>query len=170
MENHKVLEEIKNIYQIVSGQIAFIESKNGALIVFNVAMITVMLSSNQFITCLAKGALVGFSISCIIGLRSFSPNRYECKRIKAIDFWNDSLIYFRNIAKYDARNPKQYVDDLCISLKENFDINKSDLVYSYANEIIVLSKIIVIKHRSFMQAGLVTVWSIAVLIVDILMK
>lgn len=170
MEGNNVLGELKNIYQIVHGQIVFIESKNGGLLVFNAAMITI-LSSSKIITYWGfKVAIIGLFISCMIGLYSFAPTSYKCKKIKAVDYWNDSLIYFRNIAKYDSRDSKIYIRHLCHSLGINEDIADSELANSYAKETIILSQIIIIKNNAFRYAQYVSVLSLLLFIFFMIVK
>ena len=168
MDGDKVLEELRNIYQIVNGQIVFIESKNGGLVVFNVAMITILLSSNLITNWDFKVAVIGLLISCVIGLYSFAPISYKCKRVKVIDYWNDSLIYFRNIAKYDSRDSKKYIQHLCHGMAINEGIADNELANSYAQEIIILSQIIVIKNTAFRYAEIISMISLALFVIKIM--
>lgn len=164
MEGDKVLEELKNIYQIVNGQIVFIESKNAGLLVFNAAIVTILANSNTINYWGFKVAIIGLFISCMIGLYSFSPTSYKCKKIKVVDYWNDSLIYFRNIAKYDSRDSKKYIQNLCHSLAINDNIADSELANSYAKEIIILSQIIIIKNNAFRYGEIVSMISLLLFI------
>lgn len=165
-----VLEELKNIYHIISNQIVFIESKNGALIVFNVTILATLLDEISLDGLIIKISIIGLVISCIIGLISFSPFSYKCDNVKAIDFWNNSLIYFRNIAKYDSHRPDLYINDICKSLKIDNIFHENDFVYSYAYEVIILSKIIAIKDTAFRRAGIITICSLLLMILARLVK
>lgn len=169
MKDCRVLEELKNIYQIIHNQCVFIESKNGALVVFNIAVVTIMLSSQLFDQNIHKIAAMGFCISCLIGFFSFSPKEYQCKNIKIIDYWNHSLIYFRHIAKeYGVRNAELFLKDLCRSLGDPFYFEENALVYSYASEIVILSSIIEIKHVAFRRARTITIISLILMMTGIL--
>lgn len=108
---------------------------------------------------------------------SFSPNSYNCKNIKPIDSWNHSLVYFRYIAKKfgirnkkdEIRNTELYVKKLCESLGETFNIENDSLAYSYANEIVVLSSIIEIKHSAFRRARTITIFSLILTMLGLLL-
>lgn len=169
-KNNRVLEELKNIYQITHNQCVFIESKNGALVVFNIAVVTIFISNNLLNSCILKFAVAGLFISCFFSFSSFSPSSYNCKNIKPIDDWNYSLIYFRYIAKeYGIRNAELYVKNLCESLGEIFNFENNSLVYSYANEIVVLSSIIEIKHSAFRRARTITIFSLILTMLGLLL-
>lgn len=170
MDGDKVLEELRNIYQIVNGQIIFIESKNAGLVVFNVAIITIILNSPLIVNWGIKVIILGLLISCIIGFYSFAPNCYKCKRIKKIDYWNDSSIYFRNIAKYNSKDSKEYIKQLCRDLIVNDDIAEIGMANSYAKEIIILSQIIVIKDNAFRYAEITSIIFLIVFIFEIILK
>lgn len=163
MDDNKVLlEELRNIYQISFQQITFTESKNGALIVFNAAMLTIFLSNATLLNFAQVIYSAGLMVSCLIGFASFAPLSYRYDSKSQIDDWNSSLIYFRNIAKYDGRQWERYVKDLCKSLNVPYIHQDNSLVGGYAQEIIVLSKITAIKNSFFRVALLITVISIVV--------
>lgn len=145
-----MLDELRNIYQIVKDQMIFAESKNGALLVFNMALMAVLLTNDMGSKELRMVVFLGLVVSCVISLFSFAPIKYESGKIRRIDNWNTSVIYFRNIASH---NNDSFFMELCKHLGEKEEAFEGfSIVESYSQEIIVIARITVIKNRAFRRA------------------
>lgn len=160
-----LLEELRNIYQINKDQLIFAESKNGALLVFNMAALAIFSYSGKGNICFEIIPVAGFVISCIISFLSFAPLTYDVRNIHKIDIQNSSIIYFRNIASYD---PNDYLTALCeqMGCPSNCYTDYS-ITSGYAQEIIVLAKITVLKNRAFRTAMWISVFSLLTVTVGI---
>ena len=156
MEESKALliEELRHDYQLVKEQLIFAESKNVALMAFNIALLAILLQSDtmKIANYLAS---IGLATSCLIGFFSFAPLSYSVKKIKKIDKDNQSIIYFRNIAIYSVDD---YLSNLCKEIGLPIATFRSfKLAKSYAEEICIISRITVIKNRSFSIAMRISV-------------
>ena len=167
MKDEKIiLEEIRNIYEIVRNQMFFAESKNATVLVFNAAALAFFLQNNFNKGFVSAIAIIAASAACILGVLSFHPLKYDTKHFAKIDKDNSSLIYFRNIASYKT-------DEYLRALYKNFSVdynpnNSCKMVYDYAEEIMVISNITIIKNDIFSISMLSTVVSIVCMIITIL--
>lgn len=159
-----LLEELRNIYQINKDQLIFAESKNGALLVFNMAALSVFIGTAAHIV-FEIVSVVCFVISCIISILSFAPQTYSIRNIDKIDEDNSSIIYFRNIASYNA---DKYLATLCKQMACPSVCYSDYLIASdYAQEIIVLAKITVLKNRAFQIARRINIFALLTITVGI---
>lgn len=150
-----LLEELRNIYHISKDQLVFAESKNGALLVFNMAALAIFSYNNKANVVFEIISVAGFVISCIISFFSFAPLTYDIRNIHKIDKQNSSIIYFRNIALYDSDG---YLTTLCKQMGFPSNCYRGYLIaFGYAQEIIVLAKITVLKNRAFRTAMWISV-------------
>lgn len=161
-EDKVVLEELRNIYEIVRNQLTFAESKNATVLVFNAAALAFFLKKDNIDSCFGVMAIILASFACILGILSFSPPKYDIPHFKKIDKTNNSLIYFRNIATYKN---EEYLNAIYSKFGLKYRKNHNQMTYDYAEEIIVLANITIIKNDIFMIAMVMT--SIAVFLMAV---
>lgn len=167
-ENLLLLEELKSIYKINKDQLLFAESKNGIALVFNMSILSAFLEKCYTGLFIDKIVIIGVLLSSIIAFLSLSPFSYDSGKNKKIDSWNDSIIYFRNIAAYDVED---YIIELCSQLQIIYDpLKVFRLSIAYAQEIIVISEIVVLKNKAFKWAMLSSALSVIVIAVSFIVE
>ena len=164
-EDKEVLEELRNIYEIVRNQLTFAESKNTTVLVFNAAALAFFLRQDNNDSCIGVVAIILASFACILGILSFSPLKYDLHHFKKIDKNNNSLIYFSNIATYKNED---YLNAIYSKFGLKYRKNSNQMAYDYAEEIIVIANITIIKNDVFMIAMVMTSMAILLMAVAII--
>ena len=136
---------LKEIFSNVNNWLIFAETKNAALVGFNIAILAI---SDKFLENIFKCSGLGlclFLFGILCPLISFFPiyNKFKIFRKKR----GNNLLFFVDIAMYDE---EQYINEL----KENYIdmryVNEKDkLVRDYAMEIVTNSQITVYKLFMF---------------------
>ena len=143
--------------------LSFAEAKNAALIVFNMTLIGMLVSTDDLIMIYKLIFSIPFVISIIISLCSFWPNIFEilkrkdaCKvnvnnHFKGKDNCktNKNLLFYGNVAKID--DAKEYIE--LVRTRYYSQVLMEDVEtkinIDFANEIITNSKIAVKKYNMF---------------------
>lgn len=163
-----LLEELRNIYQINKEQLVFAESKNGVLLVFNMAFLGIVLNYENICRPLLTLIIIGIALSSFISFISFAPLTYDSKTIKKIDKENTSIIYFRNIAEY--QNSNDYLNKLCQELKlGDLGLDSFEIAKSYAQEIIIIARITNIKNNAFRSSLTITLLVLGLLTIALVL-
>ena len=166
-------DRLRLVLSLANEWVKFAETKNGALLVANSAAFFGVLSLAQPFT--AKGGLVEISISLclvllcvssVLCLISFIPSVWQRCRFgseKPAD--DDSLIFFRDIARYD---PCAYLDALHArsgkTSPHSFDKFEEDL----ARQSIEVSQTAIRKYRYFDFAVRFTIIAVVSMVVAVL--
>lgn len=143
----KVRELLKEVLSSVNTWLHFAEAKNAALIAFNVAIISLIISSNQLhdSVILFTGICVCLLISTVLSLLSFKPvfNAVSCKKTH-----EENLLFYAYIASLE---PKEYIRLVRLTYFPNNELTDEEdpLCIDYAKEIIVNSQISVRKLKMF---------------------
>ncbi len=144
---------VKDIFENVNNWLKFAEAKNGAILVFNSALIAVLFNileeynnNDFFIMLYLYEAIFFLSLAIVIALLSFVP----MLEYPYISFEepkeNDNLLYFGHIAKYHQHNDRY--KSKVKGLLEESDSNSSFDDY-YLEQIITNSKITYVKYKQF---------------------
>lgn len=165
-KDKEVLEELRNIYEIVRNQLVFAESKNTTVIVFNAASLAYFLNQDNINSFIGVVAMALASAACILGILSFSPLKYNVHHFKKIDKDNNSLIYFRNIAAYKRED---YLEAIYSKFGLKYKKDSNIMTQDYAEEIIVIANITVVKNDIFMVAMVLTAIAIFLMALVIIM-
>ena len=165
-KDKEVLEELRNIYEIVRNQLVFAESKNTTVIVFNAASLAYFLNQDNINSFIGVVAMALASAACILGILSFSPLKYNVHHFKKIDKDNNSLIYFRNIAAYKSED---YLEAIYSKFGLKYKKDSNIMTQDYAEEIIVIANITVVKNDIFMVAMVLTAIAIFLMALVIIM-
>lgn len=163
-------ERLRIIFENVNSWLRFAEAKNGALFAANLALVC----GNLRIVCdISKSHQYLFSylwvvtgvllISAVICLTSFVPQLKMPWFFKNPTSDLDNLLFFGHLAKYQP-----YV--LLEKLEKTFEIQskKSQIELNYAEQIIVNSKIAVIKYAYFKFAIWLSISAIATPLIAII--
>jgi hypothetical protein len=157
-ENSSKLEnKLTYIFSNINEWLKFAEVKNAALIAFLIAAISGLLgfmaSFQQLHQSLKIGiffCVVSLIVSCIISLLSFAPkvNRLEIiylhKKGEILD--SDNLLFFCNLAKYDANTLASKIADKYFAIELP---NPPKIYTDITEQIIINSKIATAKFRFF---------------------
>lgn len=164
MSNCDTLEKdmrlkLKEILDDVNKWLAFAETKNGAMIALNGALlaglVNIMLNKdfNEYFSIWVKVPLYISSLCAVLAiifsLISFLPQLSGFKENEPCSGGNCILNFYGDIAKYKSAN--QYIKDI---YKQYYDVDKeenqlSKIELDYAKELIINSCITVKKYRWF---------------------
>ncbi|MDD4649171.1 MAG: DUF5706 domain-containing protein [Desulfoplanes sp.] len=149
----KLEEELRYTFGIVNNWVKFAEAKNGALLAIAAGVVSAM-SARLHPSVLTASDLILFfcvilfSLSGLVALFSFFP------RLKDFELQNlgdcqvdDNPFYYGDIAKYDADG---YLRLLSFRLDDS--VGSTRLHVDLAKQVIVNSKIALLKYRQFMKA------------------
>ena len=173
MSDDDVIKDIKEIlekvFDNVNHWLDFAEAKNAALIVFNIALITVLSAwNNMHLNVLRSVIMLGCILSTIVTLWSFWPRCNIKKKFGVITSY-DNYLFYKDIAKYTY---EEYLKIIC---EEYFNkdpgtlIVKHKLLIQYAEEIISLSKITLKKYQLFQIGVAIDIISLIITALFIIM-
>jgi hypothetical protein len=145
--------------------LSFAEAKNAALIALNVAMIAFLAELKVECSAFKTLLIALFVISCVICMRSFSPNTKNRVHTVRTSEGHDNLVFWNDIATIE--DEQRYID----LVKEryfkemNFNMEQDKLSYDLASEIIINSRIAKNKYLLFKIALCVDICSFVLFIV-----
>lgn len=149
-EAHEAVQKIlKEVFDNVNNWLLFAEAKNAAIIVFNIACISIIWNEKWLNkdSILLYIACIGMLISTIVALISFIPQTEKNNSNKS-DQTNNNLIFYKDISKYSK---KEYIKELFkLYLKTNIEDEEiTKLEEDFAEEIVYNSSICVKKFKYF---------------------
>lgn len=154
MNKIDITQELKGIFANVNMWLHFAEAKNGALIAFNMSLITFITTSetNDFIILLIV-------LSLLLSLLSFIPNfNLFGKFFLSKNLSKENLVYYEHILNYSKEEYLKRICEKCnVNIKET-----SDMHLDYADEIIINSKITSTKYNIFKCAIILTIVAILI--------
>lgn len=146
-------ELFHQILDSVNMWLHFIEAKNAALIAFNIALLTALMSSFQlgFGIILFSFIIVGLLISTILLLISFTPINKTLSKVNGTDI-KPNLLHYAYIASLETNDYLEKLYDTyggSLNKKENDDCA---IEKEYAEEIVQNSRITIKKQTYFKKA------------------
>ena len=171
-ERDKVIELLKDMLLRVNGWLTFAETKNAALLGFNVALIAFAYKLQEDIGCavilepvyvLCLGVIVLAFLSLCPNILNYSPPKTE---ITDSDKQKSNLLFYKDIKKYTESD---YVKELYKRyLGKNIQKNEiSRLELDIAQEIIINSYIACKKYKLFKIACIAELVAIVLLVLSI---
>ncbi|RSL32673.1 hypothetical protein D7Z54_14585 [Salibacterium salarium] len=153
----KLEVELQYKYELVNNWLKYAETKNSAVLVFTVAIITLIMNSindnnmNSYMSINSKILLTFMSLACLVSLKSFLPKlKLDINNKKDISN-NDNLHYFNHLSKY---TPEQLIDAMSLQYYEDaFGDLKNKYNIDLANQIVINSNIAVRKFKHFKCAA-----------------
>lgn len=160
---------LQQIFENVNSWLHFAEAKNAALIAFNVALLTAVISSDFYgsYTLLLSIIIIGLLSSTIFAIYSFKPinKRLGKSGLKGIE---DNLLHFAYIASLDRDEYIQKIYEYYWK-ESNMNINDvSRLEKDYCEEIIDNARIAMRKQKYFgygFRIVLLTIIIIGILVI-----
>lgn len=150
-DEHKYIQELlKEIFSNVNSWLFFAETKNAAIIAFDVAMLAAIISTDFL-----KGNIIIFStltagivLALFVALLSFAPKRGKKKESNGVPNVADNLIFYSDIAKY---NKTEYIKALVKQyLKKDIQANQIEQIeLDYSEEIVYNSNLANNKYNLF---------------------
>lgn len=150
-EQHKLIQELlKEIFNNVNIWLSFAEAKNGAMIAFNIACISILwniewLEREEFLLYLI---FTGMLISTVTALLSFLPKTGKSNQREENHYETDNLMFYNDIYKY---NKMEYLKAL-IKRYTKIDIDNQEIQKieeDYAEEITYNAAVVVRKYKYF---------------------
>lgn len=171
-ENLKLKEALKEIHTQVNTWLSFAEAKNGALIGFNIALVSFIKSFKVIgkAETLKYFIVAGYIIATFVALFSFIPDLRKAKKLirelTQEEREKTNLLYYRDIKKYNAST---YIIELCKRyLNQNVENNQIErYMLDLAEEIIQNSRISSRKYITFLVALCIDFIMIDVLLIGI---
>ncbi len=153
-EEHKIIQEIlKEVFANVNNWLTHAETKNAALIAFNVACLSFLWdinSTNKNIT-LFYIVCIGMVLSTVMSLISFIPQMGKKVNSKGKHSAYDNLIFYVDISKY---NKGEYIKAVYKQYAK-MDISDSDVLKiedDLSAEITYNSTVVIRKYKWFNYA------------------
>ena len=172
--NRKKIESyLKDTLSNINYWLAFAEAKNAAIIGLNIAMLGLVA---DFISSKSQYSIFGFYLigaglilSLFFSLLSFFPNlNSDQDDVHQIIKDRDNLLFYGDICRYSA---SEYIQALYKQYC-NVDIDCSEISkyeLDYANEIIINSKITMVKYKLFKYALIIDVILIVFILVALIL-
>ncbi|WP_432664495.1 DUF5706 domain-containing protein [Wukongibacter baidiensis] len=152
-ESHQI-EFMKESYQNVNNWLVYAETKNAALLAFNVTTIAAVTRFQFFF--INYILLIFYVIAIVSPLISFLPKfRVFMKNQNEITLDKDNLLFYKDISKYSPENYIRKIDSRYQLNIEMIDDKYPNIIFDYAQEIVTNAKIAVWKYAVF-RVGLVS--------------
>lgn len=153
MDSNSSLDRLQNILDNVNNWLHFIEAKNGALIAFNIALISAFIGSDFINVChfIFYGVIFGLLLSTFFSLWSFRPINKTLPKTELRGL-QENLLHYAYIASLDKTEfivsfYERYMNE---HIENTSTIPKLDL--DYFDEIIQNARITTIKQIFFNRA------------------
>lgn len=153
-DTHKAVQELlKEIFNNVNSWLTHAETKNAAIIAFNIACLSSIWDMKDVneVKVLVYFICIGMVLSTIMALISFFPKMGKKNENKSIHSGSDNLIFYKDIAKYSKEEYikavfKQYMQ---IDILDS-EIQKIEMDFS--EEITYNAFITITKYKWFNNA------------------
>ena len=167
-------DKLKEIFENVNGWLKVAESKNGALVIADLAIAVGLLQlikgvddPNAFWMCYAYIAIVLSLISAAVCLTSFVPQlRMPWFTGRGDPSHDDNLLFFGHIAKYP---PGNYLQRLYRLRNEQPPENLSEFELDYAEQIVTNSRIAQRKYDTFSIGAWLTIAAVATPLIAVIL-
>ena len=163
-----MLEYLKEQLERSNYWLTFSESKNAALVAFNVAIIAIIGEIANSNMCLLGLSYLFIIVSIFICLTSFVPNLSKESKQSESNKKNlkVNLIYYVEIAQLDAVS---YIEGLKNKYHFHMIEWEQEVCRDYAEEIIINSQIAVRKYKLFQYAVLAYLMCVILFFVNIIL-
>jgi hypothetical protein len=161
-------KRLEEILQHVNGWLKFAEAKNAAIVAFDGTALFGMFTlikdfpwvlSNGYMAAYVLSFCVFSSLSLLIALASFLPQiKLPKPKVAVPNPVSYNLLFYGHLSQ---QGEKEYLDALASGSSETAKADHSALEISYANQIIVNSKITVRKYSYFSAALWLSICAIA---------
>jgi hypothetical protein len=161
----KMENQLKDIFSNINDWLKFAETKTATLLAGNGMIIfglfRIFKDSNEIHNAYISTAIILLSLSIFTNLLSLIPSlKVPFLLLNKDTKKNDNLLYFLDIAKYETNN---YLKKLNNSIEKFTDFEKY-----YAEQIIINSKIALMKYRLFKIAIILTSFAIFIILIALI--
>lgn len=160
-------EYLKEQLERTNYWLSFSEAKNGALVAVNVGVIAVCVQMKSVFSLVDIMVCVLFLVSTLFCLLSFNTNLTNKYKSKENTGYNSelNLSFYGDIAR--IQNVEEYLD--LVKERYHLPLDHEQMCYDLAEEVMINSKIAIIKFNLFKRAVFTDIFAVLVLMIGIIL-